>query len=284
MKKKTEKSIDEDVLRNYNLGIEKNRLRSDLGLIEFARTCEILLENLPPSPAVVYDIGGGYGEYSWWLADKGYQVYLYDISEKNIEMAEQLATEYPDCTLRAMEVADARSIDRPDASADAVLLFGPLYHIVEYDERQSALKECHRLLKPNGLLFSAGITRYATTLWAITTYGLKNEFLGDSDFVEMITRELADGQHIKKSNTSYKGMGRSFFTLPNELRNELLSSAFSDVDVRGVIGPAWLIPNLDEQWKDETRRENILRIVRLLEKEESILGFSTHLLAVARRL
>ena len=283
MKKNPEKTIDADVLRSYNLGVEKDRLRTDSGLIEFARTCEILQEKLPPPPAVIYDIGGGYGEYAWWLADKGYQVYLYDISEKNIDMAERLAAEYPGYALAAREVADARSVRRPDASADAVLLFGPLYHIVEYDERQNALKECFRLLKPNGLLFSAAITRYATTLWAITTYGLKNELLGDADFIEMITRELADGQHIKKPDTKYKGMGRSFFTLPDELKCELSAAKFWDVDIRGVVGPAWLTPNLDEQWKNEARRENILRIVRLLEKEAPILGVSTHLLAIARR-
>ena len=39
-------------LDKYNKGIEKNRLHKGLGLIEFARTKEILLEKLPPAPAV----------------------------------------------------------------------------------------------------------------------------------------------------------------------------------------------------------------------------------------
>lgn len=277
------KTIDAEVLRSYNLGIEKNRLHSNLGLIEFARTCELLLEKLPPPPAVIYDIGGGYGEYAWWLADKGYRVYLYDIAEKNIEMSADLAKKYPNCELSAAKVADAREIDRPDDSADAILLLGPLYHIVEHSERQQALKESYRLLKPKGLLFSAAITRFATTLWAITTYGVQNDLLGDPDFFEMISRELTDGQHIKKPDASYKGMGRSFFYLPDEFQVEIEEAGFVDVDVRGVIGPAWLVPNLNEQWADDTRRENIMRVVRLLEKERSIMGISTHLLAIAQK-
>jgi hypothetical protein len=56
------KAIDKKVLEGYNKGIELNRLRKDLGLIEFERTKELLLEYLPPAPAVIYDIGGGYGE------------------------------------------------------------------------------------------------------------------------------------------------------------------------------------------------------------------------------
>ena len=153
------KTIDEEVLAGYNAGIEKDRLHRGLGLIEFERTKEVLLENLPPAPAVIYDIGGGYGEYSFWLASLGYKVYLYDIAEGNIRMAADMGTELG-VELKEMQVADARSIDRPDASADAILLFGPLYHIVEKEERLLCLRECHRLLKPGGLLFTANITCY----------------------------------------------------------------------------------------------------------------------------
>ena len=59
----TMKTIDSEVLAGYNSGREKGRLHRGLGLIEFERTKEILLEELPSPPAVIYDIGGGYGEY-----------------------------------------------------------------------------------------------------------------------------------------------------------------------------------------------------------------------------
>ena len=66
--------IDPNGLANYNTGIEVGRLHRGLGLIEFARTKEILLEELPPAPAVIYDVGGAYGEYAFFLAEKGYEV------------------------------------------------------------------------------------------------------------------------------------------------------------------------------------------------------------------
>ena len=275
------KTIDKDVLAGYNSGIEKGRLREGLGLIEFERTKEHLLQQLPPPPAVVYDIGGGYGEYSYWLATLGYEVFLYDISEKNIEMACDFGKEIH-IRLKAAEAADARNIDRPDESADAILLFGPLYHITEYEERQLALKECFRLLKPGGLLFTAAITRYATTLWAVTTYD-KNELLDESEFYEMIHREIKTGDHIKNPKSRYRGMGRSYFHLPEELKSEINAAGFQGTEVIGVIGPCWLIPQLDELWKDEVKRESIMRIVRMCEKEESILGLSTHLLSISRK-
>jgi len=149
------KSIDERVLSDYNNGVERNRLRADLGLIEFERTKELLLENLPKPPAIIYDIGGAYGEYSWWLASLGYDVHLFDLSPKNIEMSAELSKEYPNVSLRAAEVSDARSINRPSNSADAILLMGPLYHIVDKDERIACLNESKRLLKRGGKLFTA---------------------------------------------------------------------------------------------------------------------------------
>ena len=184
--------------------------------------------------------------------------------------------------LKAAEVADARSIDRPDESADAILLFGPLYHITEYEERQLALKECCRLLKPGGLLFTAAITRYATTLWAITTYNI-NKLLDETEFYEMVHREIKTGNHIKNPQSNYRGMGRSYFHLPDELKNEIDTAGFKETEVIGVLGPCWLIPQLDDVWKDEIKRESIMRIVRLCEKEESILGLSTHLLSISRK-
>ena len=128
------KSIDKTVLAGYNAGIERNRLRTGVGLIEFERTKELLLENLPKPPAVIYDIGGGYGEYAWWLAEKGYEVHLFDLSETNIAMSHELAMEFPKCSLAAAEVCDARAIPREAATADAILLMGPLYHITEYED------------------------------------------------------------------------------------------------------------------------------------------------------
>lgn len=40
------KTIDNTVLAGYNAGIERDRLRTGIGIIEFERTKEILLEKL----------------------------------------------------------------------------------------------------------------------------------------------------------------------------------------------------------------------------------------------
>ena len=263
-------------LDNYNKGIEKNRLHKGLGLIEFARTKEILLETLPPAPAVIYDIGGAYGEYSYWLASLGYEVYLYDLSEKNIEMAHKFGKKCG-VSLRCAEVADARAIPQPDENADAILLFGPLYHLPERIERDKCLAECKRLLKPGGLLFTANITAYASTLHFVSIYDKKRRPALDSDAVfEGLMRTVKTGVHTGG------GLGLGYFHKPEELKAEIEDAGFLDVDIRGVIGPCWLIRNLDRAWKNEKKRESIMRVVRLLEKEESLMGLSTHFLSISR--
>ena len=281
------KSIDPEALARYNEGFEKGRLRQRLGLVEFARTCEILLEQLPAAPvgdaapAVIYDIGGAYGEYSYWLAARGYEVHLFDLSETNIAMAAEQRREYPR-PLAAMEVADARSIPRPDASADAILFMGPLYHIVEPDERLAALREAKRLMKPGGVIFAAAITPYAMLLWATTVFGHDNDLLMEPAFMEMVARQIQDGQHIPNPASSHRGMPRAFFHRPEQLAAELAEVGFVSPDVRGVVGPAWLAPDLDAQWGDPARREALLQTVRMTEREAPLMGLHTHLLAVAR--
>lgn len=156
-------TIDPNGLAGYNAGVEIGRLHRGLGLIEFARTKEILLEELPVPPAVIYDIGGAYGEYACRLAGLGYEVHLFDLAEVHIRMAGEFSAK-AGVTLSGAVTADARSIPRPDASADAILLFGPLYHLTEASERRKCLAECMRLLKPGGKLFTANITCFATAL------------------------------------------------------------------------------------------------------------------------
>lgn len=243
----------------------------------------MLRETLPKPPKTIYDIGGGYGEYSWWLASLGYEVHLFDLSETNIAMSGELAKDYPGISLAAQEVSDARSIPRPNESADAVLFMGPMYHIVDRKERLLAIKECFRLLKNNGVLFTAGITPYATLLWATTVFGKENRLLEETAFMDMAAREILDGEHIKPASSQYGGIGRSHFHSAEELKSELSDGGFHSTVVHGVVGCAWLAPNLDELWENPDSREALMKTVRMLDKREDIIGLSTHILGISHK-
>lgn len=276
------KTIDSAVLAGYNAGIERDRLRTGIGLIEFERTKEILLEKLPEAPAVVYDVGGGYGEYAWWLASLGYEVHLFDLAETNIAMSAGLAGEYPGVSLADAAVCDARSVPRPDKSADAVLLMGPLYSITEFEERILAIRECRRLLKDGGLLFSAALTPYSVLIprLAWLNDGRRKE-LEDPAVMAVFERALADGCYINPEKKIVSGLGSSHLHTARALREELALGGFRTPSVHGVMGAAWLAPNLDELLADPGARELLMKTVRMLDTHEEVLGLSCHLLAVS---
>lgn len=284
---KKSKSVDNSALTYYESGFEKNRLRTGIGLIEFERTKEILLENLPKAPAVIYDIGGAYGEYSWWLASLGYEVHLFDLFPKNIEMSKELGKEYPNCKLASAEVCDALSVPRKDKSADAVLLMGPLYHITDYNERIAAIKESRRLLKDGGMLFTAALTPYSVLLYNITVYNPfgenPNRTLEDPNFMKMVEREIKDGHHINPDNTVYSGLGSAYLHTSKALKEELCAGGFAGSVVHGIMGGAWLANNIDELWKNEASRNALMHTVRLLDTCEEIIGLAGHLLSVSRK-
>jgi SAM-dependent methyltransferase len=57
-------------------------------------------------------------------------------------------------------VADARDLGEVATEGfDTALLMGPLYHLVEIADRERAVSEVHRCLKPGGIVFSSFITR-----------------------------------------------------------------------------------------------------------------------------
>ena len=273
------KTIDKAVLAGYNNGIERNRLRTGIGILEFERTKEILLEKLPKPPAIIYDIGGAYGEYAWWLSSLGHEVHLFDLSETNIEMSTELSSEYPNVYLKSAEVCDARSIPRPDRSADVILFMGPMYSITEYRERMLAIKESHRLLKDNGIMFTAALTPYSVLLSRISIY----KELDNPAVLSIIERALDDGCYINPEKKIANGLGSSHLHTAKELKEELSHGGFETLSVHGVMGGAWLAPNLNALLENKKSKEILMKTIRMIDEHEEIIGLSGHILAVSRK-
>jgi SAM-dependent methyltransferase len=157
-----EQAINPEVTEHYANGRERERLSRFAGVLEFARTQELIRRYAPAAPAEVYDIGGGTGPYAFWLGDLGYRVHLLDILTVHVELARQEAQHHR--PLASIEQGDARRVKWADGSADIVLLLGPLYHLTERDDRLQALREAARVLRGGGMLFAVGISRYASLL------------------------------------------------------------------------------------------------------------------------
>jgi len=128
---------------------------------EFAVSLRALEAFLPQPPCSVLDVGGGPGRYAIELARLGYSVTLLDISRENLKLARQKASE---AHVSLVDTIHANAVDLSEfdsAHYDALLLMGPLYHLLTHHERIQALHEAMRVLKSGGKLFAAFITRFA---------------------------------------------------------------------------------------------------------------------------
>ena len=248
-------------------GIELDRLERGFWRLEFARTKELLLRSLPRPPAHVLDVGGGPGAYAAWLADAGYDVKLVDATPLHVEQArERAAGRY------VAAEGDARALGEPDESYDVVLLLGPLYHLVERDDRMLALAEARRVLRGGGVLAAAAISRFAPLL------DLFARELRDERIWEFAERALADGRHVPDPNDELFTI--AYFHRPEELEAEIEESGFALEGLFGIEGPGWLRM---ETLEDSAGFDAALRLARALEQERAVVGASSHLLAVARR-
>ena len=268
----------DEIYEFYNNGAEIGRLERGLGKVEFLRTKEILARYIDKGK-VVYDIGGGIGMYATWLAQKGNEVHLIELTKNAVEYAK--VNMMKDCNFIA-ETGDARHINRPDESADVVLMMGPLYHLRNREERLLALREAFRVLKKGGLLISTGISKFSSMTWALSVYGEKNDFLDDPVFFNMIKGEMSTGDHIRPKEYP-KFFAESYFTTSEEMKTEIIEAGYAVMKAIAVEGCIWFTPHLDEKWENEASRKRLLEIVRMTETEPEMMGMSPHFLVVARK-
>lgn len=268
--------IDPAITRHYETGYERTRLfPGGRPALELVRSLELLDRLLPEPPARLLDVGGGPGTYAAPLAKGGYQVHLVDPVPLHVAQARQTAGSDPAIRFAA-SLGDARRLPATGGSHDAVLLFGPLYHLTSAADRQRALAEAYRVLRPGGRLLAAAISRYASLL-----DGLYEGWLDDPALAAMVSRDLAEGQHRNQDPVGQpEFFTTAYFHTPDELAAELAEAGFARPAVYGVEGPGW---PLRQEWADPRRREHILFAARAAETEPSLMGFSHHFIAAGTK-
>ena len=271
--------LSPEALRYYAEYNEARRLFQGAGFVERLRTQEIISRYAPGPPATVLDIGGGPGIHALWLAKQGYTIHLLDAVPLHIEQAGEASQKQPDAPIASMQVGDARHLPFAGDSADFVLLLGPLYHLVEREERLVALREAGRALRPGGWLFAAAVSRFAPLMEGF--FRLPQMLLNPLD-VEMIRQDLASGQH-RNLTGNIDNFTTTYFHHPNELGPEITEAGLRCEAVLPTEGPIWVSGEAVARLQDEQWREQYLALMRQVEHEPALIGSSAHLLAVARK-
>ena len=265
------------ILDYYNNYDEQGRLSKNLGIIEFQRTQGIIKRYLKTPPAVVLDVGGAAGRYSCWLANVGYDVHLIDPVLKHLEQAKITSKAQPEAPIASYTLGDARRLEFNDEIADAVLLLGPLYHLVETQDRNQALLEALRVLKPGGHVFTAAISRFASII-----DGLISGYYRDPIFQEIMRVDLESGQHRNPTNhPSY--FTDAFFHHPDGLVREVNEAGFEVKGLFAVEGIAYMLGDAVKDWESGKLGEFIQEVMTKIEQEPSLMGASPHIICVGRK-
>ncbi len=262
-----------DIRDFYNSDPQREHERLERHQLEYDLTWRYLDQYLPAQGSIL-EIGAATGRYTLELARRGYRLTAVDLSEGLLEVCrKRLADEGLEQQVRLV-VADARDLSAvTENQFDAVLLMGPLYHLIIEADRKLALQQAFDRLRAGGVLFSAFISRFG-----IMGDLIKNvhDWIEDQAEVEAILTEGRDPD-------VYQHVGfRGYFATVPEIAPLHEGIGFETLTVAGV-EPG--IASDDESYNqlEGRQRQLWLDLLYRISTEPSIRGASRHLLYVGRK-
>lgn len=169
----------------YNKFNEEKRLNSRHGQVEFRTSMKYIHEavesvkkamtetcgncsdkttGISNSDIKILDIGAGTGRYSVALADEGFDVTAVELVKYNLGILKQ-----KNSSVKAMQGNALNLKKLADNTFDVTLLFGPMYHLFGFEDKQKALLEAKRVTKPGGIILVA----YCMNEYSVITYAFK---------------------------------------------------------------------------------------------------------------
>jgi S-adenosylmethionine-dependent methyltransferase len=257
-----------DTNANLEIGrLERHQLERDI--------TQCYLDKYLPPDGTILDIGAAAGIYAILLAKKGYSVTAVDLSPNLIEQCRKRVGEDGLEDKISCYVADARDLsDVPGGNYDAALVLGPLYHLVVEEDRMQVLRQVWERLKPNGLIFSAFVSRYG--IWGAVMRKLPH-FIEKSPEVQSV---LSQGRDTDLP--IWKESFRGYFATVDEIVPLHEKMRFQTLVLAGV-EPAGT--GSDEAYNslEGKRRQLWLDLLFSISTEKSIIGASEHILYVGKK-
>ena len=247
------------------------------GRPEFLLTCRMLDRYIKPGDKVL-DIGGGPGRYSFYLAEKGCDITLFDLSPENVKFVGEKSVELnlPVKTICG-DAREAGKLVSATEQFDHVLLMGPLYHLLEETDRITAVNAALNLLKPNGIIFISFISTFGGLI-----FGMKD----CPDFVAWeIEKEFIEQVVSQKSLRGDKGntFTRTYMIEKNEVLPFMAQFMLEKLHLfgqEGILSPCE--NNIMSQPKEIV--DLWLDLCEKLWEREDLLSWAEHLMYVGKKI
>jgi SAM-dependent methyltransferase len=262
-----------DIAALYGDDPEREHLRLERHQLEHDITWRYLKEYLPPEGSIL-EIGAGTGRYTLELAGRGYALTVVDLSEKLVEICRKRITDAGLAKQVRLFVADARDLSEIEGMGfDAVLLMGPLYHLVVEEDRKTAVKEAFDHLRDGGVIFSSFISRFGILGDLLKK---KPEWIERKSEVRSVIERGSDPEDLPR------GGFRGYFATVGEIAPLHEEVGFETSLVAGL-EPA--ISADDESYNrlQGAQRQLWLDLLYEVSREETIIGASRHLLYVGKK-
>jgi SAM-dependent methyltransferase len=209
------------------------------------------------------------------LAEGGYRVYHRGLVGLHVQQLLDAVAGHPRLAIDT-QVGDARHVDLPDASVDAVLLLGPLYHLPQRSDRVQVLTEAKRIVRSKGLVFAAAISRWSPRLDAIIAKRIYER-------LPEALEEVPDLERTGWIKPLFPGSFTGYCHRPRQLRAEARAAGLQVVSVLGVESVSFLLNDLADRVADPEALQVLLDSARAVEGVPELLGANPHLLTIAQR-
>lgn len=249
--------------KHYNKHKEELRLQRRHGQVEFAVTMHYLQRYLTPGCRIL-DIGAGTGHYTLALKGMGYEVDAVELVRRNIDV---MLRQDPTVSVRQGDARDLGFI--ADETYDVVLLFGPMYHLMNEAEQLRALSEARRVLRTGGTLLVA----YLQNEYSIVSYCFDDNRMA----ALMASGHVDETFHIRPdADELYNYIRLSDATRMNELLGLQRLTVFSPD------GPTDYM-RLKINYMTEENFQLFIRYVMQIAERPDLLGAASHLVDVVRK-
>jgi len=248
--------------------------------LEFIVTMHFL-EKYLPQPGLVLDAGSGPGRYSVELAKKGYDVVLFDLSPKCLELAKRkIARAHVNAKVRQIVEGSITDLSMfNDEKFDAVLCLGPLSHLIENQDREKAAREIVRVARKGAPLF----------IGAIGLYGVFRTVL------QRLQYELTEPSHEELFTTGVhkwhidlhkgaRGFPDALFWHPRDLRELFEKNGVKTLEVATCEGlSSHLQGPTNRLYRDKEKWAKWVDLILRTCTDPILLGMGEHFLYVGRK-
>ncbi|RUS45839.1 bifunctional 2-polyprenyl-6-hydroxyphenol methylase/3-demethylubiquinol 3-O-methyltransferase UbiG [Cohnella sp. AR92] len=253
--------------------------RLDREPLEFIINMHYIRQYLPASGRIL-DNGAGPGKYTMELARSGYQVTLSDLTDKMVEIARtksnELGLQDQFENFLVLNATELRGLS--DEYFDASLMLGPLYHLQNEIDRSRAVAELNRVTKRNGTVFVAFRSRINQVINSLVS----PEVWRPNNTIDEINRFIQSGNFNHSDEGRFTG---AYFYNIEDINPFMEEHGFECIDLIGStnIGTA-IQPEQWEYWKSKGDYHKLIELLIRVAREPSVLGMSSHLLYVGRKI